>query len=65
MDVYYKSEDNGFDSKQKLGFGKHANLIWAEAPQDYLVWIYENMNGDRRALAEQELEKRSNKSKAV
>jgi len=59
-----KSEDV-LDTQQKLGFGKHAKLTWAEAPLDYLAWIYENMHGERKALAEMELEKRSNDQKAM
>jgi len=53
------------DTQQMLGFGKHAKKTWEELPRDYLVWIYENQHGQRKALAEIELERRSNEAKAV
>ena len=58
-------EDNALDTQQMLGFGKHAKKTWEEVPQDYLVWIYENQNGQRKALAEIELERRTEDEKAM
>jgi len=58
-------EDNDLDTLQLLGFGKHSRETWQEIPHDYLVWIFENMDGNRRALAEKELERRSENSKAM
>jgi hypothetical protein len=58
-------EDNDLDTPQVLGFGKHSRETWQEIPHDYLVWIYENQHGQRRALAEKELERRSDAAKAM
>ena len=58
-------EDNALDTQQLLGFGKHAKKTWEELPRDYLVWIYENQHGQRKALAEKELERRGNEQKAM
>ena len=58
-------DEDALDTQQKLGFGKHGSLTWAEIPHDYLVWVFENMNGQRKVLAEKELERRSENSKAM
>ena len=60
-----KEDDNDLDTQQLLGFGKHSRETWQEIPHDYLVWIYENQNGQRKSLAEKELEKRSDAAKAM
>jgi hypothetical protein len=58
-------DEDTLDTQQKLGFGKHGSLTWAEIPHDYLVWVYENMDGNRRDLAEKELERRSDAAIAM